>query len=275
MIPESELLSAITSLVESSINAKRLPILIVVESRDRTTDLSLELQKYPISVVKCTVDTSPEDLRTIPSQPSVLIGLSIQIADRITKKQTKRGHFKCIVLVELNEILARGCRDHVQEILKDCSEDTRIIILSSAVTNDVMSFKKYLKNVKITQRPNEELSLRRISSYFINYKHSGWKIKKLFELIKTTDEPTVIVCNSRRTVENLAEEMQQFGVQANTLHADLEQKDRDAVVTMFIGGITQYLIATELAYNSVSKGIRDSLIINYDLPQSKEKYIMR
>lgn len=276
---DAEICSTITSTIEACVSSRRLPALIVVESRARIADLALGLQKCPVSVIKCTTDTSPEDLRALQHKPSVLIGLSIQIAERISKKQLKRSWFKCIVLVELNEIVARGCRDHVQEVLKDGPEDTRLIITSGSPTiqNDLLSFKKYLKNVPCQQiRPQEELSLRRISSYFINYKHNGWKLKKLFELLKTTaDEPTVIICNTRRTVEKLAEELQQCGIQANTLHADLDQKDRDDVVTMFIAGITQYLIATELAYNSVSKGIQNSLLINYDLPQSKEKYLAR
>lgn len=77
-------------------------------------------------------------------------------------------------------------------------------------------------------------------------------------------------------MEALAEELQQVGgVQANTLHADLDQRDRNDVVTMFLSGITQYLIATELAYNSVSRDIENSLVVNYDLPLTKEKYLKR
>lgn len=268
----------IKTTVESCIAFNRLPALIVVESRDRITDLSVELQKSSINLIKCTTESSPEDLKSIQTKPSVVLGLSIPIADRITKKHLKRTAFKCIILVEFNEILARGCRDHIQEILKDCSDDTRVIITvgSPQIPNDVLSFRKVLKNLQIKQSQHEELSLRRVKSFFINYKHSGWKLKKLFELIKTTsDEPTVIICNTRRTVEKLAEELQAYGVQANTLHADLDQKDRNDVVTMFIAGITQYLIATDLAYNSVSKDILNSLIINYDLPPSKDKYIAR
>lgn len=102
-------------------------------------------------------------------------------------------------------------------------------------------------------------------------------MKKLLELLKTnSDEPTVIVCNSRRTVERLAEDLQQqAGVQANTLHGDLSQADRHDVVTMFLSGITQYLIASELAFNSVSGDIRNSLVINYDLPLTSDKYLQR
>lgn len=237
---------------------------------------------HPGSIIKCTADTSPEELRNIPMKSStILIGLALQVIDRLAKKQhIKRSWFKTIFLVDLNETLARGCRDQVLEILRDVRhEDTRIIISCSCstLTNDVLAYKKYLKNnLQIKQSPAQELSLSRVHSVFINYKHSGWKLKKLLELIKTNGEqPTVIICNTRRTVEALAEELQQVGVQANTLHADLDQRDRNDVVTIFLSGITQYLIATELAYNSVSRDIENSLIVNFDLPLSREKYLNR
>lgn len=259
----------------------KLPALLIVDSRDNLAEICKLLQvSHPGTVIKCTADTSGEELRNIPMKSAtIVVGLAIQLIDRLSKKQhLKRSWFKTMLLVDLNETLARGCRDQVQEILRDVHEDIRIIITCcSTITNEVLAFKKYLKNtLQIKQWPAEELSLARVHSFFINYKHSGWKLKKLLELIKTNGEHTVIICNSRRTVEALAEELQQVGgVQANTLHADLDQRDRNDVVTMFLSGITQYLIATELAYNSVSRDIENSLIVNYDLPLTKEKYLKR
>lgn len=277
LFPDDDRLQTIQSAIE---NSAPLSTLILVDSWSLVAALGTILDvSHPGRVLKCSPSTSPEELRPVSGKcTTILITHPIHLADRLSKKHLKRSYFKLIILCELNEILDRGCRDQVQDLLfKDSSEDTRILITTSNASNDVLSFKKHLKNPQIKLLPTQQLSLARVQSYFINYKHNGWKVTKLLELIKTNaDEPTVIICNSRRTMEKLAEELQQVaGIQANTIHGDLDVRDRNDVVAMFISGITQYLIATELAFISVSKDIQNSLLINYDMPVTKEKYINR
>ena len=269
----------------ATVQESNLPALVLVESWASVTEvanfLSESLQGIP--VLKCTSETSSDDLRPVISKSSiVLISIVPHIVDRLSKKQLKKSHFRSCIISEINEVLARGFRDHLQELLKDATEETtRVTLISSCpLSNESQALRKFLKNppVKghVLPKSETQLSLTGVDNFFINYKHHGWKVKKLLELIKTNaDEPTVIICNSRRTVERLAEELQQVGIQANTVHADMNIRDRKDVVTMFLSGITQYLIATELAFGSVSGDIQNSLIINYDMPLNKDKYLSR
>ena len=102
-----------------------------------------------------------------------------------------------------------------------------------------------------------------------------WKLELLLEIYKGVDiAQAIIYCNSKKTVENLAQEMTSRGHMVSSMHAELQQTDRDRVMKEFRAGATRVLITTDL----LARGIdvyQVSIVINYDLPLQKETYIHR
>merc|ERR1712196_498622 len=83
-----------------------------------------------------------------------------------------------------------------------------------------------------------------------------------------------IYCNTRRSVDNLAEQMQRQDFTVSTIHADLSQSERELVMREFCSGSSRVLISTDL----LARGIdvqQVSLVINYDLPRDLESYLHR
>ena len=84
----------------------------------------------------------------------------------------------------------------------------------------------------------------------------------------------IIYCNTKKTVENVCEDLKKKGHMISAIHGDLKQIERDAVMKDFRSGVTRVLVTTDL----LARGIdvyQVSLVINYEMPKEKETYIHR
>merc|ERR1711896_2872 len=102
-----------------------------------------------------------------------------------------------------------------------------------------------------------------------------WKLDTLCDLYETlTITQAIIYCNTRRKVDFLQEQLTKRDFTVSTMHAELDQKERQLVMKEFRSGSSRVLISTDL----LARGIdvqQVSLVINFDLPQSRENYLHR
>merc|ERR1711963_853387 len=102
-----------------------------------------------------------------------------------------------------------------------------------------------------------------------------WKLDTLCDLYENlTISQAIIYCNRRRKVDLLADELTKRDFTISTMHAELNQQERDLVMREFRSGSSRVLISTDL----LARGIdvqQVSLVINYDLPTSMENYLHR
>merc|ERR1712110_355937 len=102
-----------------------------------------------------------------------------------------------------------------------------------------------------------------------------WKLDTLCDLYETfTITQAIIYCNTRRKVDFLQEQLTKRDFTVSTMHAELDQKERDLVMKEFRSGSSRVLISTDL----LARGIdvqQVSLVINYDLPTKIENYLHR
>lgn len=102
-----------------------------------------------------------------------------------------------------------------------------------------------------------------------------WKLDTLCDLYETvTITQAVIFCSTRRKVDWLTEKLHSREFTVSAMHGDMDQAARELVMKEFRSGSSRVLIATDL----LARGIdvqQVSLVINYDLPSSKENYVHR
>merc|ERR1739844_483571 len=93
----------------------------------------------------------------------------------------------------------------------------------------------------------DELTLEGIRQYYIAIEKEGWKLDILCDLYETlTITQASIYCNTRRKVDFLADELQKRDFTISTMHADLDQGERDLVMREFRSGSSRVLISTDL-----------------------------
>merc|ERR1711967_179288 len=112
----------------------------------------------------------------------------------------------------------------------------------------------------------EQLTLDGIKQFYIVVEGEDYKLNTLCDLYETvTITQAIIYCNTRRKVDFLKNEMEKRDFTVSTMHAELDQKERDLIMREFRSGSSRVLISTDL----LARGIdvqQVSLVINYDLP---------
>merc|ERR1712004_565743 len=118
-------------------------------------------------------------------------------------------------------------------------------------------------------------TLEGIRQFYVAIEREEWKLDTLCDLYETlTIAQAIIYCSTRRKVDNLAEELTKRDFTVSTMHADLNQQERNLVMREFRSGSSRVLISTDL----LARGIdvqQVSLVINYELPRNMENYLHR
>jgi len=121
----------------------------------------------------------------------------------------------------------------------------------------------------------DELTLEGIKQFFVAVEKEEWKFDTLCDLYDTlTITQAVIFCNTKVKVDWLTKQMREANFVVSSMHGDMPQKERDAIMADFRGGKSRVLIATDVWGRGIDVQ-QVSLVINYDLPNSRELYIHR
>ncbi len=121
----------------------------------------------------------------------------------------------------------------------------------------------------------DELTLEGIKQFFVAVEREEWKFDTLCDLYDTlTITQAVIFCNTKRKVDWLTEKMREANFTVSSMHGDMPQKERDAIMKEFRSGQSRVLITTDVWARGIDVQ-QVSLVINYDLPNNRELYIHR
>jgi len=135
--------------------------------------------------------------------------------------------------------------------------------------------KKFMRDPIRILVKRDELTLEGIRQFYIAVEKEDWKLDTLCDLYETvTITQAVIFCSTRRKVDWLTQKLHGREFTVSAMHGDMPQDQREVIMKEFRSGSSRVLIATDL----LARGIdvqQVSLVINYDLPASKENYIHR
>lgn len=217
-----------------------------------------------------------EDMRKLEEGAQVVVGTPGRVYDMIVRKSLKIDNIKVFVLDEADEMLSRGFKEQIHEVFQHLPQDVQVILLSATMPQDVLEVsKQFMRNPVSILVKKEELTLEGIKQFYVNVEKEEWKLDTLCDLYDTLSiAQSVIFCNTRRKVEWLTERMAQQDHTVSSIHGDMDQKEREKIMTHFRSGSSRVLITTDL----LARGIdvqQVSLVINYDLPSNRENYIHR
>lgn len=215
------------------------------------------------------------DIKVLENGVHVVIGTPGRVLDMIKKQYLKLSYLKNFVLDEADEMLSKGFLENMKEVISYISKDCRVCLFSATMPKEIVALTNlFMTNPAKILVKNEQLTLDGIKQYFLLLK-KDWKMEALFDLYKNLDiAQAIIFCNSKKTVDSLAEEMKKAGHMVSSISSGLEMSERDKIMKEFRAGATRVLITTDL----LARGIdvqQVSIVINYELPNQKETYIHR
>jgi len=185
-----------------------------------------------------------------------------RLLDLINRKVVKISKMRTVVLDEADEMLNMGFRDDLEAILEDTPNEVRkmanrfmsdpveITIGKKNVGADNVNHISYLVHAR-----DRYLALKRIADYYPGIYG-------------------IIFCRTRKETQEIAEKLIQDGYNADSLHGDLSQPQRDAVMAKFRTNYLKLLVATDVAARGLDVE-HLTHIINYNLPDDLEVYTHR
>jgi translation initiation factor 4A len=228
-------------------------------------------------VMACIGGTSvQEDVRKIEQGVHVIVGTPGRVFDVITRRALNPDTIKMFVLDEADEMLSLGFKDQIYDIFRLLPSEIQVVLLSATMPQDVLEVTtRFMREPIRILVKKEELTLEGIKQFYVMVDREEWKLDTLCDLYETlTITQACIFCNTRRKVDWLTEQMHARDLTVSAMHGDMDQQDRDVIMREFRSGSSRVLITTDL----LARGIdvqQVSLVINYDLPTNREKYIHR
>lgn len=210
------------------------------------------------------------DLQKLKEGTHIVVGSPGRVLDLIRRKQLSLGYLQTFILDEADEMLSKGFLDNIKEITSLIPTTTKILLFSATMPKDIISLTtKFMNNPARILVKNEEITLEGIKQYYVFLKKED-KMDVLCQLYRGLEiTQAIIYCNSKRNVDMVSEELKKKGHMVSSIHADLKQAERDAVMRDFRRGATRVLVTTDL----LARGIdvyQVSLVINYELPRENE-----
>lgn len=217
-----------------------------------------------------------EDIRKLDHGQHVVSGTPGRVYDMIKRKNLRTKAIKILVLDEADEMLTKGFKEQIYDVYRYLPPSIQVVLVSATLPTQVleMTTKFMTDPVKILVK-RDEITLEGIKQFFVAVEKEEWKFDTLCDLYDTlTITQAVLFCNTKAKVNWLTEKMREANFTVSSMHGDMPQKERDAIMQEFRQGATRVLITTDVWARGIDVQ-QVSLVINYDLPLNRENYIHR
>ena len=255
--------------------------LVLCPTRELCIQIALDLANYAknmdgINIVSVYGGASIENqIKALRKGAHIVIGTPGRTKDLIKRRKLKINSVARVVLDEADEMLTMGFKEDLETILGETPKQKQTLLFSATMSPKVISItKKYMHNPL-------EISVAPMNVGAKNVKHIYYMvhIKDRYEAIKRIADSNpniygIVFCRTRRETKEVANKLMHDNYNADTLHGELTQAQRDEVMNRFRKRTIQLLVATDVAARGLD--VTDlTHIINYNLPDEPEVYIHR
>jgi ATP-dependent RNA helicase DeaD len=265
----------------TDINSSLIQSIILCPTRELCMQITSDLEKYSkyVTGFRAVAVYGGADIRNqirqLKSGCQVVVGTPGRIIDLIRRGALRLSSIRWLVLDEADEMLNMGFKEDLDIILAETPEQKRTLLFSATMPKEITSIaKKYMKapeEVSVGNR-NQGADNVRHEYYMVHARDRYMALKRIADIYP--DIYGIVFCRTRQITREVAEKLMADGYNADALHGELSQAQRDHVMNRFRHKQLQLLIATDVAARGLDVS-NLSHIINYDLPDDNEIYIHR
>lgn len=256
-------------------------VVILCPTRELCLQITKDLGRYAeflpkVKVVPVYGGSSIEtQFRQLADNPHIIVATPGRMNDMIRRKKTDLSHVRWVVLDEADEMLDMGFQEEVDTILEAVPKERQMLLFSATLPEEVERIlAKYMRNpvIKTVGQRNQGTSNVRHIYYLVHAKDRYLALKRIADFNPRIY--AIIFCRTRRETQEVADSLIRDGYNADSLHGDLSQAQRDHVMNRFRSRNLQMLVATDVAARGLD--VNDlTHVINYNLPDEAETYIHR
>lgn len=263
-------------------NSKRhVQGLVLCPTRELCVQVAKDLDAYARFVPKTSILAVYGGARIDQQMNKLRKGVQIVVAtpgrlkDLINRKAVDLSRIRYVVFDEADEMLNMGFQDELTAILAGTPKDKNTLLFSATMPREVANIaKRYMSNpIELTiGTKNAGAENVRHEYYMVHPRDRYPALKRIVD--SSPDIYSIVFCRTRRETNDIAHKLIQDGYNADALHGDLSQAQRDQVMGKFRCKNIQILVATDVAARGLD--VHDlSHVINYNLPDEAAAYTHR
>lgn len=255
--------------------------LILCPTRELCMQITGDLTEYAKYTGKLSIlavyggASIDNQIRGLKRGVHIIVATPGRLIDLINRRAAKLSQVSTVILDEADEMLNMGFLDSINEILEEVPAGRRTLLFSATMSPEITAIsRKYMNNpVEITIGTRNSGAENVTHGFYLVHARDKYKVLKRI----ADSEPDIygiVFCRTRKETQEVASKLINDGYNADALHGDLSQAQRDAVMQKFRVRNLQLLIATDVAARGLDV---DDLthVINYNLPDDLEVYTHR
>ena len=216
-----------------------------------------------------------EQIRGLKRGAQIVVGTPGITVDLINRRALKLGNVQWLVLDEADEMLNMGFKDELDKVLEATPETKQTLLFSATFPKEVEAIaRNYMtKPIEVTSGQKNSGTDKVSHEYYLVTERTRYQaLKRIADL--NPDIYAIIFCRTRRETQEVADHLIKDGYNADALHGELSQGQRDSVMGKFRKKTVQILVATDVAARGLDVNSLTH-VINHKLPDQIENYTHR
>ena len=262
-------------------NSKETQALVLAPTRELCVQITRDLANFAkykgnANIVPVYGGASIEtQIRQIKKGAQIIVATPGRLIDLLTRKTIKLGGIRFLVLDEADEMLNMGFQEDIDEILSHTPDTKKVWLFSATMPSEVRRIaSSYMENPFELTMGKKDSSAENIEHHYYVV-HERDRYAALKRIVDATPNIFGIVfCRTKWETQDIAEKLIKDGYNADSLHGDLTQQQRDKVMARYRNRSLQLLIATDVAARGID--VSDvTHVVHYNLPDEIGNYTHR
>ena len=216
-----------------------------------------------------------KQIRTLKRGVQVIVATPGRMNDLIRRKCAKLSNVQRVVLDEADEMLNMGFMEELESILSNVPDEAQTLLFSATMPKQVANIaKKYMTEPDEITIGTKNSGAKNVTHecYMVHARDRYLALKRIADL--NPNMYGIIFCRTRAETQDVAAKLMKDGYNADAIHGDLSQAQRDRVMEQFRNKSLQMLVATDVAARGLDV-TELTHVINYNLPDDVENYTHR
>ena len=263
------------------VDRHQVQALVLAPTRELCIQISNDLKGYSKNLdgLRIVPVYGGEDirvqLRQLDQAPQIIVATPGRLIDLIERGKIKLQNINFLVLDEADEMLNMGFKEDIEKILEQTPDNRRTTLFSATMPAEIQRIaRQYMHDYKEITVGSRNAGTENVEHiYYVSQARQRYLVlKRIVDL--NPDIYGIVFCRTRQETKEVADKLMQDGYNADALHGDLSQSQRDTVMLKFRVRNIQLLVATDVAARGLD--VSDlTHVINYNLPDDVEIYTHR
>ncbi|EGR0729366.1 ATP-dependent RNA helicase DbpA [Vibrio cholerae] len=269
--------------VLSNLNVKRFRVqaLVLCPTRELADQVATDIRTLGRAIHNIKVLTLCGGMPMGPQIGSlehgahILVGTPGRILDHLSKDRIDLSELNTLVLDEADRMLEMGFQEALEAIIAAAPAERQTLLFSATYPASIEQIAQSVTRNALMIKVEATHDTSSIRQYFYKVEGSAARDEAL-ETLLLHHQPTssVVFCNTKREVQNVADALHQSGFSVIELYGDMEQRERDQALVQFANKSISILVATDVAARGLDVDNLDA-VFNYDLSRDPEVHVHR